>query len=158
MPSRSKSLILSILNRTASSKRKLFRCKIAKNEICELCNVVCDNYHVVAECMFSFMFVSALEYLDSKNIKLTENTFAFLLRYQTFQVTSIVKSFIFYVKLPDGRTFPSNTISCRDGLVYTSTRKFVQHCCLSLMLGNTLAGLLKKCSISGLSSPRILTK
>lgn len=78
IPSRSKSFILSILNRTAPSKRKLFWCKIAKNEICELCNVVCDNYHVMAECMFSFMLVTALrKYLELKNIKLTENTFAF---------------------------------------------------------------------------------
>ena len=78
IPSRSKSFILSILNRTAPSKRKLFRCKIAENEICQLCNVVCDNYHITAECMFSFMLVSALrKFLDSKNIKLTENTVAF---------------------------------------------------------------------------------
>ena len=99
MPSRSKSFILSILDRTAPSKRKLFWCNIAKNEICELCNVVCDNYYVVAECMFSFMIITALrKYHNSKNINLTENTFAYLLRYPTFQVTSIVKSFIFYVK------------------------------------------------------------
>ena len=78
MPSRSKSFILSILDRTAASKRKLFRCKIAENEICNLCNVVCDNYHVVAECMFSFMLVTAIQkYLEPKNIKLTENAFAF---------------------------------------------------------------------------------
>ena len=61
--------------------------------------------------MFPFMLVSFLEnYLDSKNIKLTENTFAFLLRFPAFRITSIVKSFIFYVKLPDGCTLPSNTI------------------------------------------------
>ena len=78
LPSRSKSFILSVLNRTAPSKRKLFRCKIAKNEVCDLCNVVCDNYHIAAECMFSFMLVTALrKYLEPKNIKLTENTFAF---------------------------------------------------------------------------------
>ena len=61
VPSRSKSFILSILNRTAPSKRKLFWCKIAKNEICELCNIVCDNYLVMAECMFSFMLVLPFE-------------------------------------------------------------------------------------------------
>ena len=78
VPSRSKSFILSILNRTAPSKRKLFWCKIAKNKICELCNIVCDNYLVMAECMFSFMLVTALrKYLELKNIKLTENMFAF---------------------------------------------------------------------------------
>ena len=81
IPSRSKSFILSILYRTTpppKKKRKLFWCKIAKNEICELCNVVCDNYHITAECMFSFMLVTALrKYLELKNIKLSENTFAF---------------------------------------------------------------------------------
>ena len=78
LPSRSKSFILSILNRTAPSKRKLFKCKITRDEICRLCDVVCDNYHIAAECMFSFMLVTALrKYLDLKNIKLTEKTFAF---------------------------------------------------------------------------------
>ena len=78
MPSRTKSFILSILNRTAASKRKLFRCKISNNELCQLCDVVCDNYHIMAECMFSFMLITALrKYLELKNIKLTENTFAF---------------------------------------------------------------------------------
>ena len=78
IPSRTKSFILSVLNRTAASKRKLFRCKISNNELCQLCNVVSDNYHIMAECMFSFMLNTALrKYLELKNIKLTENTFAF---------------------------------------------------------------------------------
>ena len=78
LPSRSKSFILGILNRTAPSKRKLFRCKIVTNEVCELCNVVCDNYHLVAECIFSYMINAALKkYLEMKDVALSENTFAF---------------------------------------------------------------------------------
>ena len=78
LPSRSKSFILDILNRTTPSKRTLFRSKLVSNEICELCNVVSDNFHTVAECMYSFMIVTSLsKYLASKGIVLTEDTYAF---------------------------------------------------------------------------------
>ena len=64
LPSRSKSFILDILNRTSPSKRTLFRSKLVSNEICDLCNVVSDNFHTIGECMFSYMIVTALSSIN----------------------------------------------------------------------------------------------
>ena len=78
LPSRTKSFILDILNRTSPSKRTLFRSKLVSNEICDMCLVVSDNYHTIGECMFSYMIVTSLSrYLATKNITLTEDNYIF---------------------------------------------------------------------------------
>ena len=78
LPSRTKSFIIDILNRTSPSKRTLFRSKLVSNEICDLCNVVSDNFHTIGECMFSYMIVTSLSrYLATKNITLTEDNYIF---------------------------------------------------------------------------------
>ena len=78
LPSYTKSFIINMLNRTAPSKRTLYRCKIVSDEICIRCNVVSDNYHIIAECSFAYMIITALtKYLTQKNVEFTENTFCF---------------------------------------------------------------------------------